>query len=98
MQDGDTMCVDCDARSMMGDGAHGPLEEGIEIANNGNNRVVAIGGDWPYFDAVRADVLENGEWKELFYWSCDEWRERGNEAFEAILGCIKIVAAGDNLK
>lgn len=74
------------------------MDTETEIINNGQSRVVAIGGDGPYFDAVRADVLENGEWVELFYWTGDEWREQGNEAFEAILGCIQIVANGEALR
>ena len=68
-----------------------------EIVNNGQSRLVAAGCGVT-FDYVRVDSLEKKEWVEVLYWTCDEWRGAENEAFEAILGIIKKIDAGERIE
>lgn len=46
---------------------------------------------------TRDDSVPTG-WSEILYWDAPEWREAGSEAFEAILGVIAKVAAGERVQ
>ena len=70
-------------------------EGAFVVVENQTNRVVAD-SDGPTFNQVnlmhRRDPSQ--PWVEVTAWCDDEWRTSGNEAFEAILGAIAMVAAG----
>ena len=64
------------------------------IIENDMNRVTAE-GTGPFFDQVNVyERVDDVEWDEIVMWDCMEWREKGGEAFEAILGVIARVAGG----
>lgn len=76
-----------------------PKHEATVIVESPYNRVVAVGeADDVLCNHVRVDARigtpKGPRWEEILYWDHAEWEERGTEAFEAIMGVIKKVAAG----
>jgi hypothetical protein len=65
------------------------------IVENDTTRVTAE-GTAPFFEQVSvwSKTTDRHQWAEEITWDEAEWREKGNEAFEAILGAIAKVAAG----
>ena len=82
----------------------------VEIINNGQSRLVAVShGDSALIDHVRVDSLSshtgddgikraNAKWVEVLFWDYLEWQTSENKAFEAILGVIQMIDAGEKVK
>ncbi len=75
------------------------------VVENDTTRVTAE-GTAPFFDQIsvwsKATKVYDGGitdvWTEEIVWDQAEWREKSNEAFEAILGVIAKVVAGQTVK
>ena len=69
------------------------------VIESTHNRVTAEGRG-VLFEQVnlyyRNDL--DAPWIEIIAWDCAEWREAGMEAFEAILGVIAMIVAGEQIE
>lgn len=66
------------------------------VIESERNRVTAEGEGWEFSQVNlwhRKHVT--APWEELIVWADDEWRTPGSEAFEAILGVIAKIVAGE---
>lgn len=72
-------------------------EEYVVIQND-TTRLTTSGGPGPNFDQATLYRKWGHHWEEEMAWDSVEWREPVHEGFEAIMGIIGRIAAGEDVR